>query len=106
MQYHSDFNIIKEESFENNSSRNFPLLLEQINGLFNKIKHCDSIKEADYYFNVLDEIQCCLCVLVFVKKIKVSEPIRKFVRDFDRLDDKDLRIWLFNQIKEDKYHLL
>lgn len=82
-----------------------PFIYQEIKKIISTINACEEIHEAKNYFDKLQEIQGNLSVLVFKYEIEAPEILWKFVSDFDRLDDQDSRIWLFNQIKNERYSL-
>lgn len=69
--------------------------------LFTYIKHCKNTDEAKPYFNILQKIQEILAMLFFTHQIEVTDKLKKFIHDCDRLDDDWLRNEIFNQIKKD-----
>lgn len=94
--------------YEANSSEitaKLPLLLELINNQFTLIKSCLDISCADAYFDLLETIQFIAARLLFVYHINLSPSLQKFVKDFDRIDDKDERQYFFDEIKNNRYHL-
>ena len=82
-----------------------PLMLEIINDLLAKIKESNDLQAANYYFDILQEIQYVLAILAFVKEIPITKELDKFLSDCDRLDDAWTRDMLFKMIKADTYHL-
>ncbi len=72
---------------------------DEIKLLFKNIAVTNNIKEADNFFSVLNDIQFILAKAVFKNKIEVSLFLRKFIHDFDRLDDIDLKLFLYEKIK-------
>ena len=82
-----------------------PLMLEIINDLLAKIKESNDLQAANYYFDILQEIQYVLAILAFVKEIPITKELDKFLSDCDRLDDAWTRDMLFKLIKADEYHL-
>ncbi|MFA6066666.1 MAG: hypothetical protein WC707_05800 [Candidatus Babeliaceae bacterium] len=77
-----------------------PLLSQEIDNLFLKIKNCNNKKDADIYFDQLQKIQDNLAELLFVYDAKLSSDLVKFISDCDRLDDPWLREYLFNFVKQ------
>ena len=82
-----------------------PLMLEVINDLLAKIKLSNDIKTANYYFDILQEIQDVLATIAFVKEIPITKELGKFLSDCERLDDAWTRDRLFEMLKADTYHL-
>jgi hypothetical protein len=74
----------------------------QIGYIISKIKACETIELAADYFNLLDEIQGALAVLVFEQEIMVPDLLRTFVSNFDNLAwNKE---YLFQEIKNGTYN--
>lgn len=82
-----------------------PVVLEKVKLILYEIKQCKNVENANIYFDLLDQVQYVMCGLVFRDNIIVSQELRKFVRDCDRLDDPWLRDYLFKKIKSDEYNL-
>jgi hypothetical protein len=74
------------------------LLLEQI-------KLTASYEEANLIFKILEDMQFVLAKAVFKNKIVVTPQLRKFISDFDRIDDEALKNYLYSKIKSDEYKL-
>jgi hypothetical protein len=96
---------IANEPARENVTVYLPTLLQLILKIFSAIKQCKNIYEAQSHFDVLDKIQFSLATLVFKEKVGVSNELRKFIRDCDRLDDTDVRKFLFDGIKNGTYSL-
>lgn len=96
---------LEQNPTQSNVSPILPFLHEEVNHLLTKIKLCKSIAEAHIYFDLLQKIQNVLAILVFKYDIKVSKSFRDFIYDCDRLDDLELRKYLFKKIKHGyQYH--
>src|SRR5690349_1467333 len=76
-----------------------PLLREEIDKIFFKIKSCEDAKDAFSYFNILEEIHIVVARLIFKSKVEISNDLWKFFKDFDRIDDEDERLYFFETIK-------
>ena len=70
-----------------------------IQNTLNKIKACNSLDEAEVHFNLLDKAQFFLAKMSFKEKVPLSVNLRKFVYDFDRLDDLEQKEYLYSTIK-------
>lgn len=81
------------------------LIANEIRHLFSEIKSCKTFDESQPYFNSLEQIVLVLEHLVFKNKTAVSKELWQFLKDFDRIDDNDLRIYMFNEIKNKRYKL-
>ncbi len=94
-------NFIKliENELYSHKSFNLEFIQKQIELLFTIIKRTKSIEEAELTFKILEEIQFVLARAIFKDKLEVSQFLRQFVHDFDRIDDDETKIHLFNQIK-------
>ena len=75
----------------------------KIKSLFSLIESANSFEECREFFSELEKIQTDLAVLVFKERVEVSTKLRKFVHDFDRLDDIDLRQNMFAKIQKGEY---
>jgi hypothetical protein len=82
-----------------------PLILEEIYKLLERIYECNTEKQAQIYFDELWEIQELLSGIAFKHGLSLPQELKKIVRDCERLDDKDVRHFLFNEIKNDTYSL-
>lgn len=82
-----------------------PLMLEIINDLLIKIKLSKDIQAANYYFDILQEVQDVLSTIAFVKEIPITKELDKFLSDCERLDDAWTREMLFKMLRADTYHL-
>jgi hypothetical protein len=78
--------------------------LEIDNILFGEIRMAKNLEEAHYYFNLLNRIQEVLALLYYKENIIISDKLRRFISDFDRIDDVWLREKIFNKIKQQTYH--
>ena len=92
------------KSFILNPSNDKEKLLEtELEEIFQKIKNSDQILDAEKHFTRLDQIQFELARGVFKEGIVVSNRLRCFITDFDRLDDKPERERLYKLILENAY---
>ena len=73
--------------------------------LFDQIKVTNSYDEAVLIFKVLEDIQFVLAKAVFKDGIVVTPKLRKFISDFDRIDDEGMRNYLYLKIKSNEYVL-
>lgn len=95
----------KLEYIKNIVVPNLKVIEEEIDALFfSKIKSSKNIEEAEVYFDILQQIQGILAELFFKGKIELSDILRRFISDCERLDDEWLRNHLFGLIKEGKYN--
>lgn len=97
--------MFKNEPSKTDNIPKFPLLLDEINAIISIIANCQTMEEANPYFDLLEEIQEFVAETAFVDNINIPNGLTHFVRDFDRIDDKDLREYLFNRIKNEHYIL-
>ncbi|MBF0525443.1 MAG: hypothetical protein HQK56_10150 [Deltaproteobacteria bacterium] len=81
-------------------------LEREIRSILLAITFCEEAEDANDYFQTLDQVQTVLARLVFKKGLRVTHNLTEFVRDFDRIDDADLRRHLFSKIKDGEYFLL
>lgn len=96
---------LKNEVVPEKIDEQLPLMLEVINDLLSKIKLSNDLQAANYYFDILQEIQYVLAIITFVKEIPITKELGKFLSDCDRLDDIRTRDMLFKMLKADTYHL-
>lgn len=66
---------------------NLPPLSQKIAYLFDKIKDCKTIVEANDYFNILDTIQQTLACLAYKYNIGMPTRLDRFIRDFDNFEE-------------------
>ena len=90
--------LIEKELYSHNTF-NLEFIQKQIELLFNLIKETKNIDETEMVFKILEEIQFVLARAIFKDKLEVNQFLRQFVYDFDRIDDSDTKIHLFNKIK-------
>ena len=82
-----------------------PALFQEITDLLDQIKMCESERQADINFDVLEEIHLIISEYVGLKKIKLPKIFIKFFDDFDCMYDMKGRTFLFNEIKSNQYFL-
>ena len=63
---------LKNENISEKIDEQLPLLLEIINDLLAKIKLSNDLQVANYYFDILQEIQYVLAIIAFVKEIPIT----------------------------------
>ena len=93
------------ELFVQIMSEQLPFLRKEIDNIFLQMQLCSDIKETISYFNELEKIHSILCKLVFVEEVDVTADLRKFLRDFDRIDDLWWREYMFHEITKKNYTL-
>lgn len=96
---------IERNSIKANIKYKLDFLQQTINSLFLKIKSCENLEAANYYFDLLMQINDLIAKLINIHEIKVSDQLRKFYKDFARIDDKEWRKYLFYKIKNNEYSL-
>lgn len=89
------------EKLENNLS----FIQEILTLMLNQIKNTNNFEEATLTFDVLGDIQFVLAQAVFKRKIVVTPQLNKFITDFDRIDDLDMKNFLYSKIKLNEYSL-
>ena len=102
----STLKAIESAPNQDGLSDNLVILEAEIRNILLAIRSCEEVEGANAYFQTLDKVQTVLARLVFKKGLKVTHNLREFVRDFDRIDDMDLRRYLFSKIKNGEYFLL
>ncbi len=78
-------------------------LSREIKYILSQIKLSENATTAGKYFDLLQKTQVALAKLMYVSKIGIPDPLCWFVRDFERIDDNELRNYIFNKIKNDEY---
>jgi len=58
---------------------------------------------ANQFFDILEIIQFTLGRLLYKYELNLSDSLKLFTKDFDRIDDNDLGQYIFKQIKQNKY---
>lgn len=56
-------------------------------------------------FNELAQVQHELAKASFKHNIFLSQPLNKFIRDFDRIDDKDTQNFILKKIQAGQYSI-
>ena len=69
-----------------NLNTHFPLLSQKLAYIFSKIKECQTIQEADSYFEFLETIKDGLASLLYEYHIGMPDRLIRFVHDFDTLE--------------------
>lgn len=96
---------LKADFNEENIRIILPLILEEIYKLIERIYECNTEKQAQIYFDELGEFQELLSSIAFQYGLSLPQELRKILRDCERLDDKEVRDFLFNEIKNGRYSL-
>lgn len=71
-----------------------------LNNLLEQIRRQESVEAADSCLNQLGCFQTELARACFKWSIPLPAKLRRLVREFDRSDDYELRLAVFNQIKQ------
>ena len=90
--------LIEKELYSHNTF-SLEFIQKQIELLFNLIKETKNVNEAVMVFKVLEEIQFVLAKAIFKDKLIVNQFLRQFIYDFDRIDDDEIKIHLFDKIQ-------
>lgn len=80
-------------------------LVDEIELVFEKMRSLMSLKDAEVFFELLSQVQLELATLLFKERMDFPDNIRKFVSDFDRVDDVRQRQYLFDKIRARSYSL-
>jgi hypothetical protein len=72
---------------------------QEIKLLFSAISNTDKVDDAELIFKNLEDIQFVLAKSIFKNNIEVTSFLRQFVYDFDRIDDNETKVNLYNRIK-------
>ncbi len=92
-------NFIKliEDNLSHKKGQEF--IEEEIRLLFLAISNTNKIEDAELIFNNLEDIQIVLAKSIFKDRIIVTPFLKDFVYDFDRIDDFETRLNLFEKLK-------
>ncbi len=96
---------IKAEAIPQKKENMIMLLPECIQEILLEIKNCENIQDTDYYFSIIENAQCLVSIIISEDKIELPDTLWKLYKDFDRIDDKEWREYLFNKIKNGNYSL-
>ena len=77
----------------------------KIEDLYSKIRKCESAKSACKYINQLMKINEIVTKMIFIEKIKVTDKLWRFFKDFDVSYDKNMCKFFFKKIKQGEYTL-
>jgi hypothetical protein len=72
---------------------------KEIDNVFRKIKETILLSDANSYFDLLDKTQLLLAKMSFKDGVVLSPNLKKFVYDFDRIDDFDQKTYLYSVLK-------
>ena len=76
-----------------------------LNLILSQIKIMDSKEESVTAFALLEDVQFVLAKAAFKNKITLTPALNKFITDFDRIDDNDVKEFLHLKIKSGEYAL-
>lgn len=79
------------------------LINRDVDKLISRLLLCNNIDEAESLLNDLGTLQEVLAKLAFQYHITLHPRLMKLVREFDRSDDNDVRLDVFNKIKNRKF---
>jgi hypothetical protein len=86
--------------FEESQWKNFLNRVEHnIQQIFLYIELKNNLEETKDGFELLDKYQTILARIAFKDKLETTPFLREFIRDFDRLDDPQLRLAIFLRFK-------
>ena len=90
-------NKIKSLSSEIENCLN--LIEYEIDSFLLDIRASDTFANSSKHFDFLQKIQEEISALYFKDKIQCTDKMRKFLTEFDRIDDADLRLYYYKKIK-------
>jgi hypothetical protein len=97
----SSYKTTSSMSWGDKLSENEAASIEALLGsLVEKIQECESIAHADHILTDLGAFQEELARILFKFNIPLKPKLRQLVREFDRPDDHDLRVYTFKKIKK------
>ncbi|HRN77748.1 MAG TPA: hypothetical protein PLU71_00770 [Candidatus Dependentiae bacterium] len=82
-------------------SQRLNLMAQNIKYIFSKIKLCENIESAENYFEILDDIQSMLSILVYKYDMGIPDRLWRFMSDFDNFEEA--KKYYFPQIKSGEY---
>lgn len=97
----SDFILLIKSQLKHKSGVE---MVEKIIKIFFKaMQQTLNVEEIDFIFNNLDNIQYVLSEAFYVDDIKITQFLKDFISDFDRVDDEEWREVLYKKIKETSF---
>lgn len=81
------------------------LLIQEITSVLTRMRSCKSMDEANYYFNLLDQVYHVIAILIFKDEIELPDSLWKLYKDFDRIDDPWWREHMLIKITKENYSL-
>lgn len=78
-------------------------LEKEIETLYSKIRVCENLQCAFEYINQLMRINETIGKMIFVEKVKVSDKLWNFFKDFDLSYDNNMQEFFFRKIKQKEY---
>jgi hypothetical protein len=96
--------IKNQLEFPNSSGIEF--IKKEICLLIDEIEKKNSFEETILIFNILGEIQYILAKAIFKNDLELDSSFKKFIHDFDRIDDDEVKKYLFKKIKAKEYELM
>ena len=98
-------NDFKQQENKQAIEEMLPQILRAIHVLFEQIKLCPRLEDAALYFELISDIQFVLDRAAFIKGIKISTELDHFLRDFERIDDPQVKEFIYNGLKDGSYSL-
>ena len=77
------------------------LLEQNMKYIFSRIKLCVTFEQAQVYFEILDDIQSTLALLVHRENIGIPDRLWRFMTDFDNFEEA--KNYYFERIKNGEY---
>lgn len=99
----NNFVNLIEYKLENSGPSAFEFVQKEIQLLFDLIEEANCIEETDLIFKNLDDIHHTLAKYVFTNELAVDRSLGEFIYDFDRVDDINTKIYIYNKIKSKTY---
>ena len=75
----------------------------EIKAIIDKAKFANNLNDCIQEFTLLEEYQLIAAKLLFKYNFAMSDKLKTFINDFDRLDDLEARQYLLGGIKGGKY---
>lgn len=71
-----------------------------VKGNLLKIYGCNSVKEADVYFDILEEVLPFIERFKFIHRLEIGIFLKNTIRNLDRIDTEEVRTYYFDKIKQ------
>ena len=98
-------NEIEKEYYNEILETKIVLLIQEATSVLIRMRSCQNMDEADFYFNLLDQVYHIVAILIFKDEIELPDSLWKLYKDFDRIDDPWWKEYMFIKITKENYSL-